>query len=155
MSLQTWKDEFYPLAVEKTTKATALWAVIRKWEGLRQENLDRHGVLAGVNTVMEKGTVTELPFPIGAASCAFCHHYLREPEPPEDPDEDPTDEWRDKSDCDECPLYQIRGGYSCDKEREDEAGGSEGAPWTAWWCRHDPEPMLRWLYKIRGEGVPR
>lgn len=152
MSLKTWKTEFYPLPVEKTTKATALRAVIRKWEGLRQESLDKHGVLAGVNTVMEKGTVTELPFPLGSSSCAFCHHYLRDPEPPENRDDDPTDEWREKSDCDGCPLYQIRGGHSCDDEREDEDGEGEGAPWTAWWLKQDPEPMLRWLYKIRDGG---
>ncbi len=45
MSLESWKKEFYPTrAADVKTLDEALTHTERKWEGLRPENLERHGL---------------------------------------------------------------------------------------------------------------
>ena len=47
MSKQTWKDEFYPAEAKEAKEHNLLWAIRHsrmKWEGLTEENLDKHDV---------------------------------------------------------------------------------------------------------------
>lgn len=39
MSLETWKEEFYPIPADEVPESQALAHSLRKWEGLRKENL--------------------------------------------------------------------------------------------------------------------
>ena len=42
MSIESWKAEFYPTPADEASKDQAIAHSLRKWEGLRKENLDRH-----------------------------------------------------------------------------------------------------------------
>ncbi len=41
MGIATWKKEFYP-PISKVTRANAIDHSLKKWIGLREENLKRH-----------------------------------------------------------------------------------------------------------------
>jgi hypothetical protein len=62
MSKQSWLKEFYPIAAEKTSKATALNHCIRKWTGLLPENLKKHNL-------------EQPPIEVSCYTCALCAHY--------------------------------------------------------------------------------
>lgn len=91
MSLETWKEEFYPIPSDEVSESQALAHSLRKWEGLKKENLEKHGVGA------TGGYVDELP--IDSSTCALCHHHV-------------------DVGCATCPL-SVRGDeeiYTCDSE---------------------------------------
>jgi hypothetical protein len=46
MSLQTWKDEFYPVPATDygSTRLEAIQHSLRKWTGVLKKNLKKHGV---------------------------------------------------------------------------------------------------------------
>jgi hypothetical protein len=78
MSLQTWKDEFYPVRAKDCPIEDAIDHSIRKWEGMRQENIDKHGIK------LVSGVLESVPFDmkevlyINASTCALCHYYAKE-----------------------------------------------------------------------------
>ena len=124
MSLKTWMAEFYPAPARDALKEQAVEHSLRKWIGLRKENLERHGI------------VDAEPYSIGtmhidASSCALCKHY-----------------WslNDEHACVMCPLAIVRGGVSCDCPTAEE--GLSG-PLSVWRSRCDPEPMIAWLKKAK------
>lgn len=88
MSLDTWKAEFYPVPADSVPESDTLSHSLRKWEGLRKENLEKHGLQADVGG-----------FHIDSSTCALCQHYLKSG-------------W-----CYPCPISTM-GGYSvnCDDE---------------------------------------
>lgn len=127
MSLQTWMLEFYPETAEEAAKrgdAAAVEHSLRKWEGLKFENLERHDVGAGSRAIYDGSTGQG--FDLGGDNCALC--VLHE-----------------EQYCCTCPLYKARGGFACDTRDPDE----DGAPWFFWTEDHDPEPMIFWLTKAK------
>ena len=47
MSMKTWREEFYPVPAGTARRRSWRWAAkhsLRKWEGLREENLRKHDV---------------------------------------------------------------------------------------------------------------
>jgi hypothetical protein len=80
MSLQTWKEEFYPIPASECRKEDAVKHSLRKWIGLKKENLKKHGLrhLGGswISEVEnnENGIVTSSP------SCALCTLFVCGPE---------------------------------------------------------------------------
>lgn len=117
MSLKTWIEEFYPiearLAVDDDVQACE--HSIRKWMGLRRENLMKHGVVMNVRVVTEvapeSGTdYLDIPddktFWINSGSCVLCQRHYNEFADVEDQ-------------CETCPLFRSLG-YSCDDEQYDE-----------------------------------
>jgi hypothetical protein len=92
MSIESWKEEFYPEpASGKFVKRTDLSACrhsLRKWRGLTKENLQRHGLTQDGNTLYE--------------------------ELPPDSEDDFSDRRVTSFGCLSCILYKVRGGQACD-----------------------------------------
>lgn len=88
MTLKTWKKEFYPKApTKKMTTREAIEHSIKKWEGLRPENLEKHGMRISSHRIEDE--LDDLD--INADSCALCKKFYFDFE------------------CVECPLYQQLG----------------------------------------------
>lgn len=119
MSLQSWKEEFYPVDASEVKKEDALAHSLKKWIGLRYENLERHNV-ARHGSYLEDG---EYSFMVTADSCALCAHYLT-PKP---------GVFR----CGACPLAEAIGA-SCDQELV----VGIPAPYFAFTRHGNPEPMI-------------
>lgn len=133
MSLKAWKDEYYPTEAKDVPAADALAHSLRKWIGLRKENLERHGLCAASGDIHEHGSSSGGAIMIVAASsCALCRHWL---------------DWITRS-CADCPLNELLG-HPCDYGLNN--------PYAAWVHQGDPEPMIRALEgaiekeKSRGE----
>lgn len=90
MSLETWKAEFYLIPSDEVSESQALAHSLRKWEGLRKENLEKHGVGA------TGGYVDEMS--IDSSTCTLCHHHI------------------DSVRCATCPLVKLTMGGNCDSE---------------------------------------
>jgi hypothetical protein len=115
MSLETWKAEFYP--VEASEVAVGLPAIehsLRKWIGLRKENLVRHGL---TNVRYCIGESDDKFLNINSNSCALCTHYIDQ-------------------ECSECPLVAVRG-MTCDDDFDEVY-----APYQTFGEKGDPEPMI-------------
>ena len=119
MSIATWMDEFYPVAARKVLKEESLQHSLRKWEGLLDENLARHGLEKGAYGVITDGRVS---FDVDSTSCALCyHHTVFDVE------------------CGDCPLVALatfaHEEYACEKE------------YWAFSVGDDPKPMIALLRK--------
>lgn len=89
MSIETWKEEFYPVRAD-SNKAQRSWmsAVkhsLQKWKGLRAENLKRHGVYSP-------------PIDVYAGTCSLCQKSYK---------------YYGSLKCEACPLFRHLG-RSCD-----------------------------------------
>lgn len=126
MSLDSWKAEFYPVPAHKVPENQALHHSLRKWIGLRPENLQRHGLKIAFLSIYE----IEREFIrlyINSRSCALCFHYYNHHKVGSD------------EACIGCPLYAVRN-CPCDED-------SQGliSPYGSWLAHKDPEPMIRLL----------
>ena len=124
MSLQTWKNEFYPIPADKCRKKDAVVHSLRKWIGFRPENLARHEM--GVLDIMGRG-------PLGADGCALCHKF-------------------EFGDCELCPLALARDGVPCN-DANDEYGEDSESPYSHFLDNGDPEPMIAFLEKALAETI--
>ncbi len=96
MSLKSWKREFYGSEASKAARRGPVAAVrhsIRKWLGLREPALTRHGVEVRGNRVWEPLDYLL----IDCDTCALCCRFLG-------------------GECPECPLCQTLAGQ-CDQDR--------------------------------------
>lgn len=132
MSIETWKRQFYPVEAETAAKQGAKAATIhsiRKWEGLRPDVLEKHGVSADRSTLADdQGSPG---FAINGETCALCVAFCVP-----------------GAECVRCPLYKARDSTRCDKLMRYEAR----SPYGAWINYADPEPMIAWLGKALAEG---
>jgi hypothetical protein len=111
--MRSWKKEYYPVEAAKVPEALAVVASLRKWIGLRPENLQRHGLVKVDGSSRLLSSRSE--FYIDDKSCSLCHYYI-------------TGER-----CTYCPLNQVLGHPCC---------VWESTPYQ-WWCRTgDPEFMI-------------
>lgn len=122
MSLQTWKDEFYPVDASEVSQEEAVAHSLRKWIGLRKENIAKHGV--GGELPFSVLDVAGASLPIDANSCSLCLHYS-------------------DSGCPTCPITRAQG-HPCDV-----AGGIGGSQWRKWRDDDNPEPMIAVLEKAQ------
>ena len=100
---------------------------IKKWEGLRPENLERHEMRADHEYFRTRiQGVKGANFYVESASCSLCSKYLFS--------------GRDDG-CESCPLSKVRGDVACDEDID----GDDISPFEAWRKEADPEPMLHWL----------
>lgn len=94
MTVESWKQEYYPIPASDVEPEKAAQHSLRKWTGLRQANLKAHGV-----------TLTDLETKIGTlrydTSCALCLHFSG------------GHHLDDIDDCSQCPLAIVRGGAPC------------------------------------------
>lgn len=145
MSLQSWKEEFYPVDAEDVPKEQAVAHSIRKWQGLLPENLAKHGVeWAGEHSDrLREIAETDDRFIVGASTCALCCHY-------DDRDNDNADP------CVSCPLSRVRGDVECDAETDVEEKAGESSPWRR--RISAPAVMIGWLVMAKEweekEGAP-
>ena len=139
MSLNTWKEEFYPVAAD-AAKGDALAAVdhsLKKWEGLRAENLTKHScsvttVGSIITDVCEDETTADNTFEVNCESCALCKY---------------NDTLNQGSYCDSCPIT-LATGVACD-DVYGELEEDDIAPWDAWTMNENPEPMIAVLNTTR------
>lgn len=95
MSITTWEKEFYPKESKKTTVAESVEHSIRKWEGLLQKNLKKHGLYRDGMDVFDEETGNYV-FEASSKTCSLCHHFLNEKE------------FYEKC-CLSCPLFKATG----------------------------------------------
>lgn len=133
MSLQSWKEEFYPVEAQYASPEEAVAHSLRKWEGLRPENLQKHGLVQNGKHLEEVDSEDEEYF-ISGDSCALCHHYAED-------------------ECNCCPLFKARGDVACDSFNIEECGSDGEHPFGAGVNRANPnpEPMIMWLKKAQEE----
>lgn len=137
MSLKTWKEEFYAVPANEVAKEDAVSHSLRKWEGLRPANLEKHWVY------WDYRGLTDLPgevLRIDSNSCALCVHYLDNSIAAYEVDEDPPHM------CSACPLAIARGDVPCDRCMRHEAHMEH--PYAMGINPpHNPELMIAWLKK--------
>lgn len=135
MSIASWKKEFMPTKACDTSKKEAYDHVLRKWIGLRKENLRRHGLHSWYRTVWDRRVNQGMS--IDYRSCAFCHHYFNT---------------RGERKCNSCPLSKALGA-SCDALNNYTAL----SPYGEFLRNDNPEPMISAIimtrYKITMEEV--
>jgi hypothetical protein len=130
MSLETWRNEFYPLAAEFVKeRMPAIEHSILKWTGLKKENLAKHGMLL-VGKSLRGTTVEGGSLWISSHNCALCQLYY---------DRTLLDT------CAACPLSLARGGTNCGERRMYE----EISPWNALTDNANPLPMLAALEEAK------
>ena len=124
MSIETWKAEFYPVPASEVSAEDALQHSLRKWIGLREENLSKHAC-----TVYHYVELTDgrKEINIDISSCALCESYCTP---------------QDCYDCSSCPIEKLTG-KSCDNGRK--------SPWGKWTTGEGPEPMIAVLQECIAE----
>ena len=123
MSLDTWKQEFYPVPASEVEndQVAATEHSLRKWRGLTTENLTRHDLACTPPEIYDANPgKTHDYFCFGEYTCALCRHYFKSPD-----DDTPT--------CVTCPLYETLQGHTCDYD---------GQPYSVWIRTGDPQPMI-------------
>jgi hypothetical protein len=123
MSLETWKVEFFPYSQEEVAllarkdNKTQLEAALLKWQGLRPENLAKHGVRKLRETHCNyEISDEERTLWINHVTCSLCVAH---------------------SECESCPLVE-QGADCCEKTP------SEGTPpYGLWRVTGDPELMIQ------------
>lgn len=115
MSLQSWKQEFYPVNAAECPRGVAVAHVLNQWRGLTLENLAKHEVLAHGGRLSDAGGAV---FCIDGDSCALCYEFY-EPQ---------------TGKCTGCPLYKAVG-VEC-------FNSASTQPFGVWFAKQNPEPML-------------
>ena len=128
MSLQTWKQEFFPIEPSKRmTKKQAINHSILKWTGLTKGNLKKHGVVQNGNEIRYGWDWMD----ITSGSCALCVKYL-------------DGEWVDQlGACKRCPLAQHLG-HPCE-------GVGSNRPYSKWLDTGNANPMIKALKALLEE----
>lgn len=130
MSMVTWKEEFYPVTAFEVSEKDAAEHSLRKWIGLRPENLSRHGLRTASIAITDR---LHTLF-IDSTSCSLCkHHYYMDPGTRHD---------ETYYDCPGCPIVAANNGKTC-------FNGSDGylSPWDLWVENNEVEPMIEMLEK--------
>jgi hypothetical protein len=133
MTIQSWKDEFMPKRAKECTGSNevALKHASKKWSGLTQEMLRKHGLTAENSVLRDWNKET---FVINNASCALCEMYI-------DCHKRPVEN--------NCPLIYVRDNRACDNALSTE----EHSPWWIWVEFRDPEPMISLINKALAEEL--
>lgn len=129
MSFQSWCAEFYPVPADQVPEEEALVHSLRKWIGLREENLSRHDLrrvgksikyLPDADIGDDGCDPDDVLLRIDDDSCALCVHHAQR-----------------RDSCETCPLYKVLGDKPCD---------SFGGPYSQDFVDNDDvEPMIEAL----------
>lgn len=123
MSIETWKQEFFEADFQQERQCQQS---LKKWIGLRKENLEKHKCAREWNTILD---VQRKGIRITAGTCSLCHFNYE------------TDEL---DECEGCPLYKHLG-VSCD--------ACSTSPYSFWLLSSDPEPMIKALTIIAEKEI--
>jgi uncharacterized CHY-type Zn-finger protein len=128
MSIETWKKEFYPKKpTERMSKKTAIQHSLKKWIGLRPENLKKHQ-LQYTNAKDLKDEDGNMFF-VNSDSCSLCIKYLN---------------FAASISCQKCPLYKSLDNHPCDNWNQ---------PYFQFMDNNDPEPMIVALKETLAENT--
>lgn len=136
MSYETWRQKFYPVEAKDCREGDAVAHSLLKWEGLRPDALDDHGLEVRVSIftptifevhedVVRDGVVVRNKHPaleIDGISCALCVHHA-------------------ETGCPNCPIV-LATGKACDRWSEDD---DETPVYMHFKETNDPEPMIHVL----------
>lgn len=123
MSLEAWKEKYYPQEASATSKEEALDHSIRKWEGLYPSILKEYGLVKCDDSIYEIEQPS-INIHIDSDTCALCYHFQGDPH-----------------DCTECPLAISRNGVRCDRLMNGECI----SPYAKFLNKNDPTNMLHAL----------
>lgn len=133
MSIETWKEEFMPVpASAEMSTLEAIEHSIRKWVGLREENLRRHGLFQDTYLIGEQGPIRHGYIYINNSSCALCVKFL-------------SARYSTRvSPCVRCPLYAALGQVGCSSSYYTrwQLYGVQWSPYDIFLKHGDPEPMI-------------
>lgn len=121
MSLQSWKDSYYPTPASEAAVSddVALDHSILKWMGALPENTENHEVSFTDGSIIEEPETTYLTF--NDETCALCHRHYKPHE--------------NEDCCKTCPLVKS-GHQQCN---------SFSSPYQNSVCFDDPQPMINAL----------
>lgn len=131
MSIETWENEFYPEPASDAagSDAEAIAHSLRKWRGLRAENLEKHGLELDEGWLWEAG---DSVFELCGENCALCERHY--------------DASYESGACLGCPLVAANGGLPCDRVFNENADDDDRlSPWHSCIRANDPEPMIQLL----------
>lgn len=122
MSLESWKQLYYPITAEEAAKLSPREVIqhsLTKWRGLQPEVLAKHGLSYDFSSI----TDSTYGLLITGQSCSLCEkHYDYSKDEPDS--------------CSSCPLAQLgTGRFDCFIE------------YRHWRDTRDPEPMILLLEK--------
>lgn len=105
MSIESWCEEFYSVEASEMAGKSDIECLehsLKKWKGLSQESLERHGLVVNRYLVGNAIAATDKRryIYIDSSSCALCEKYL-EPHLP----------------CKGCPIHKNTG-FDCSREYE-------------------------------------
>lgn len=123
MSLATWKQEFYPEPARLVYERDAIAHSLRKWRGLTQDNLKRHGLENHIDEIQDED---DCSFPVTSETCALCQVHKAHISP---------------FSCGQCPLAAVHGGQPCDER----TGTESMSPYVAFIVHHEAGPMIELL----------
>lgn len=129
MSLATWKQEFYRYTaydLKDESWEAVLDHSLLKWIGLREENLNKHGVFMDECYLRNKDLSKVSIIIIDGSSCALC--------------EKSKDPYDDRTDCSNCPLTKVVPN-NCSKE------------FNVFMDKYNPEPMIELLAKALDKEI--
>lgn len=141
MSLETWLAEYYPTPANEVPEGEALDHSIRKWLGLRAENLSKHKVTLLDTVIFDDDDIEdephdELGISINGDTCALCEHHHE------------YDGSLSILTCPTCPIV-VATGEAC--------SGKPGSAYSEFCTDRGPEPMIRLLQltkdKLANKGV--
>ena len=102
MSMKTWREEFYPVSAATARRRSWRWAAkhsLRKWEGLKEENLRKHDVRYSPEDNAVVGA-NGARLRLDGETCALCYKAQEAEEAD-----------LSMNGCDLCPLALV--GYNC------------------------------------------
>ena len=134
MSIETWELEFYDEGVVLEASGYNLKATelsndtiirfidqcIKKWEGVLEENLDKHELKKWDEVswiIYDKSSIT---FSFKSPTCSLCAAFLE----------------CTGNGCSECPIYKVSG-RDCEAE------------WLEWTNNDNPQQMIELLHKTK------
>lgn len=147
MSLETWIEEFYVESEDNDSAIELIDKSIKKWSGFNLKDAKKHGVVIISKQLFSGKNSKQLfsgknGFVFDSTTCVLCERYLEEYLEHNGYYE--SDESAPHT-CERCPIYQLRGGYACDEEMEDEFID----PYLDSIKSKDGEPMIKCLEKAR------
>ncbi len=132
MSLQSWKNEFYPTKASSYLDSPWKDAIdhsLKKWEGLTKNSIDKHNLLLSNGVLIDKEDQTNRMH-LSFSNCALC--LKSENELYNDPEMD----FHSDPICKKCPIYLISE-TNCEFQ------------FDTFKERNDPLPMLSLLMRIQ------
>lgn len=140
MSLQTWKEEFYPTEAYRATEQNAIEHSLTKWRGLTQENLEKHGLKRSRTGIYDEERVGRNFLEIDDRSCSLCIVYRNiqdvfiEKKRVAAGLPIPTTQW-----CDNCPIKLTTGEDCCTGDL---------SPYMVYVEEGRPQKMIRLLEEV-------